>query len=326
MEKTITMKSEKPGVFISYSRKDLQSAQNLGKIFQAEGLRVWCDQESIYAGEQWPKAIGQAIENESIFLLLWSKHSAESHFVEFEWNTALALKKTIVPVLLDNTPLPAALRAINGVFFEDTGNAIKKLLEMLAVSPPSPHRQNPQVIHELSQIKEKSIEAVLDRVKTTYQQQGWHVYGNVYQVSAGNILITSPGTGASDQNPKKWWEKWQAKVTFIILLLTLLTVVFEIPGKVKKFYRGIFGEPPATCTLKGVVQDSKRIPVSGVVVKVDALPGQSIKSTGSGSFKFDKVPGRVGDSVRVTAYYNGRLVGDEYVTLPGPVTIILEDP
>lgn len=162
------MKSGKPGVFISYARKDLQSAQNLEKIFQAEGIRVWRDQESIYAGEQWPKAIGQAIEKESIFLLLWSKHSTESHFVEFEWNTALALKKTIVPVLLDNTPLPAALRAINGVFFEDTGNTIKKLLEMLAVSPPSPHRQNPQVIHELSQVKEKSIKDVLNRVKTTY--------------------------------------------------------------------------------------------------------------------------------------------------------------
>ncbi|MGD2091059.1 MAG: TIR domain-containing protein [Candidatus Aminicenantes bacterium] len=314
------MESGKPGVFISYSRKDLRSAQKLEKIFQAEGLRVWRDQESIYAGEQWPKAIGQAIENESIFLLLWSKHSADSHFVEFEWNTALALKKTIVPVLLDNTQLPAALRAINGILFENTGKTIKKLLELMAVSPPSPHRQNPRVIHELSQIKEKSIEAVLNRVKTIYQQQGWHVYGNVYQVSAENIHLTS------DQQSKKWWEKWQVKVTFVILLLMLLTFVFEIPEKAKKFYRGIFGEPPATCSLKGVVQDSKRIPVSGVEVKVDALPGQSAKTTGSGSFKFEKVPGRVGDDVRVTAHYKGRLAWDEYVTLPGPVTIILEDP
>ncbi len=326
MEKTITMNSGNPGVFISYAREDLQAAQKLEKILQAEGLRVWRDQESIYAGEQWPKAIGQAIENENIFLLLWSKHSAESHFVEFEWNSALALMKTIVPVLLDNTPLPAALRAINGVSFADTGNAVKKLLELMAVSPPSPQGQNPLVIRELSQVKENSIDAVLERVKTTYQQQGWHVYGNVYQVSGGYLHIDSPGTGAAIPQPKKWWEKWQAKVTFIILLLTLLTVVFEIPGKVRKFYRDIVGEPPATCSLKGVVQDSRRMPVSGVVVKVDVLPGQSVMSTGSGSFKFEKVPGRVGDSVRVTAYTNDRLVGDEYVTLPGPVTIILEDP
>ena len=139
-----------------------------------------------------------------------------------------------------------------------------------------------------------------------------------------NIHNASPGTGDSDRQSKKWWEKWQAKGTFIILLLTLLTFVFEIPDKAKKFYRGIFGEPSATCTLKGVVWDSKQMPISGVEVKVDALPGQSVKSTGSGSFKFEKVPGRVGDSVRVSAYYKGNQVWDEYVTLPGPVTIKLE--
>ena len=78
-----------------------------------------------------------------------------------------------------------------------------------------------------SQVKENFIEAVLDRVKTTYQQQGWHVYGNVYQVSVDNIHITSPGTGAADQQAKKWWEKRLVKVIFIILLflLTLFTFV-----------------------------------------------------------------------------------------------------
>ena len=140
-------------------------------------------------------------------------------------------------------------------------------------------------------------------------------------------ILQAEGIGVwRDQESIYAGEKWQAKVTFIILLLTLLTVVFEVPGKVKKFYREIFGEPQATCSLKGVVQNSKGMPVSGVVVKVDTLPGQSVMSTGSGSFKFEKVPGRVGDSIRVTAYTNGRLVWDEYVTLPGPVTIILEDP
>ncbi|MGD2086479.1 MAG: toll/interleukin-1 receptor domain-containing protein [Candidatus Aminicenantes bacterium] len=207
------------GIFISYARKDINSAQKLEELLLQKDIRVWRDQDSIYAGEQWPKAIGQAIEKEKIFLLLWSKHSAVSHFVEFEWNTALALKKTIVPVFLDNTPLPAALRAINGVSLEDTDKAIKKILDSMSASPPSDQQQNRRVIDNLSQIKEKSIETVLDRVKTTYQQHGWQVYGNVYQVSGEHIHITA------DQQPKKWWEKWLAKVTFLIVLLTLLIFV-----------------------------------------------------------------------------------------------------
>lgn len=44
-----------PGVFISYAREDLQAAQKLEKILQAEGLRVWRDQESIYAGSNGQK-------------------------------------------------------------------------------------------------------------------------------------------------------------------------------------------------------------------------------------------------------------------------------
>jgi hypothetical protein len=306
------------GIFISYARKDIDSTKKLEEKLLLNDIRVWRDQESIYAGEQWPKAIGQAIEKEKIFLLLWSKHSAVSYFVEFEWNTALALKKIIVPVFLDNTPLPAALRAINGVSLEDTDKAIKKILDSMEASPPSDQQQNRRVINTLSQIKEKSIETVLDRVKTTYKQYGWQVYGNVYQVSGEHIHITA------DKQPKKWWEKWQAKVTFLIILLTFLTFVFEIPEKATKFYRGIFGEPPATCKLTGVVRDSKQMPVSGVEVTINLLPGQSVKSTGSGGFIFEKVPGNIGERVRVTAYYKGRAVYDEYVTLPGPVRIDLK--
>jgi tetratricopeptide (TPR) repeat protein len=208
------------GIFISYARKDIDSTQKLEEKLLLNDIRVWRDQRSIYAGEQWPKAIGQAIEKEKIFLLLWSKHSAVSHFVEFEWNTALALKKTIVPVFLDNTPLPAALRAINGVSLEDTDKAIKKILDSMSASPPSDQQQNRRVIDTLSQVKEKSIETVLDRVKTTYKQYGWQVYGNVYQVSGEHIHITA------DQQPKKWWEKWQAKVTFLIVLFLLTLLIF----------------------------------------------------------------------------------------------------
>ena len=81
------------GLFISYAREDQDTAKKLEDLLQGHGIHVWRDRESIYAGQQWPKAIGEGIANQKIFLLLWSKNAEGSHFVEFEWNTALALHK-----------------------------------------------------------------------------------------------------------------------------------------------------------------------------------------------------------------------------------------
>jgi hypothetical protein len=119
---------EDAAVFISYSREDLKAAVAIEKALIAKGLSPWRDQESIYAGAQWPKAIGEAISDNGFILLLWSKHSADSHFVEFEWTTAIALRKTIIPCLLDQTPLPPSLISFNGIPLQDTENTVSKLL------------------------------------------------------------------------------------------------------------------------------------------------------------------------------------------------------
>jgi TIR domain len=48
-----------PRVFISYARHDLNAVQQLESALQAHDLIVRRDQESIYGGQQWPKAIGE---------------------------------------------------------------------------------------------------------------------------------------------------------------------------------------------------------------------------------------------------------------------------
>lgn len=313
------------GIFISYAREDGDTAQKLEEIFRAKGIQVWRDQESIYAGEHWPKAIGQGIAGQKIFLLLWSKNSSASHFVEFEWNTALALQKTIVPVFIDKTRLPAALSAKNGVSLKDVDAAVDRILVLLDTSPHPDCRQNRRVLDSLKRVEDRPVESVLETVKTIYRLHGWQVHGNVYQVSGRDIHITVPEPGDAGTKPKKWWEKWQARVTFLVALLTLLTFVFEIPKKAKDFYQHIFGEQQATCTLKGVVVDTKGMPVGGAKVTLEELPGQAVSTTSDGSFKFERVPGKVGDSTRVYVSRSGYKGRNEYVTLPGPVRIILEE-
>jgi hypothetical protein len=72
-----------PRVFISYARTDLSAVRPIEHALRSHGITVWRDQESIYGGQQWPKAIGEAIAAHDCFLLVWSESAARSHFVEF---------------------------------------------------------------------------------------------------------------------------------------------------------------------------------------------------------------------------------------------------
>ena len=186
-----------PRVFMSYSRDDLSTAQRLEGALQAHDIAVWRDQESIYGGQQWPKAIGEAIAAHDFLLLVWSKSAARSHFVEFEWNSAIALRKTILPCLLDDTPLPPSLSAINAIDVRQLDDALPRILLALQrpVPPPDPAR-SAEVIAQLRSLPPTDPEAVVQAAKTIFAQQGWSVQGNVYQ-AAGDFQRNVRGASLS---------------------------------------------------------------------------------------------------------------------------------
>ena len=129
-------------VFLSYARDDLQIVQRLAQDLVAHGLTVWRDQDSIYGGQQWPKAIGEAIATHDWVVLVWSQHAARSHFVESEWNIALARQTPIIPCYLDQTPLPSALSSTNSIDLSVLTAALPKLLQALRQpAPPDAVRQ-----------------------------------------------------------------------------------------------------------------------------------------------------------------------------------------
>jgi len=117
-----------PSVFLSYSRDDLSLIEQLeARLKTHPEIFIWRDQEKIYGGQKWPKVLGEAIADQDVMLLAWSKHAAASHFVEFEWCTALALKKTIIHCLLDSTTLPPSLAAINAISVDDLPKIVTAL-------------------------------------------------------------------------------------------------------------------------------------------------------------------------------------------------------
>ncbi|MBX3334368.1 MAG: carboxypeptidase regulatory-like domain-containing protein [Nitrospira sp.] len=145
--------------------------------------------------------------------------------MEFEWCTAIALKKTIVPCLLDETPLALSLRTFHGHRLNDATGLITSLL----AAPLGHTERRESVIRKLSDITVTEETAVLAQAKTVFAQQHWTVQGNVYQ-AAGDIHIHhESSTLNAPGKAKPLVEKWQTWVALIVGLLTAVTLAIKLP-------------------------------------------------------------------------------------------------
>lgn len=211
-----------PSVFLSYSRDDLSLIEHLERLLKSSPeISIWRDQEKLYGGQKWPKILGEAIADQDVFLLAWSKHSANSHFVEFEWTTAIALKKTIIPCLLDSTPLPAALRATHAVTASNPDEAAGHILHGLKGQPPAQDQaRQTAVINKLATIQVREEAAVIQEVRSIFAAQQWTIQGNVYQ-AGGDIHIHQPHSRTESQKPLvEKWGMWVSLVAGIVSIIT----------------------------------------------------------------------------------------------------------
>ena len=90
-------------VFISYSRKDSAIVQEFAKHITAAGFSVWMDIDGIESGDEFKDKIVSAIEESRVFLFFSSEASNASPWTVKEVNVAVALKKSIIPIRLDES-------------------------------------------------------------------------------------------------------------------------------------------------------------------------------------------------------------------------------
>ena len=303
-----------PKIFISYSRADLNIVLELERALLAQNVDVWRDQHSIRSGEQWPKAIGEALAACDAVLLAWSTNSANTAAVEFEWNTALALGKKIIPLMLDETPLPASLKTFNWVKEPDTTSAVARILQALPDAAPTDAAIKEQVITKLASIRAVEERDVLAQAKALFHQTGLNAGGHIIQ-SGGNVTITES----------------RAHVPLIIAALTLIAVialaVFYFNSRVVSSTLQLRPTPTVeeTTKLSGQVNDTDDNPIPEAVVKVDEITGHSpMQNTTSsnGGFIIEKIPARIGDRVRVYISKEGYEAHNQYVALPGPLPTV----
>ena len=97
--------------FASYSSNDRDAVTRFANLLRTTGIELFLDHHHLIGGDDWWKSVSGAIEVCDVFYLFWSATAEKSRWVGLEIQHALAQipPKRIVPVLLDDTPVPPEL-------------------------------------------------------------------------------------------------------------------------------------------------------------------------------------------------------------------------
>jgi len=104
-----TGQSSNLDIFISYAHEDLEWAENLASTLKAKNFRYFFDKQSLRAGFNWEKEIKSALKTSRHLVILWSKKTIASPWVNREIAYFDEIKneepsrKTIF-ILLENEP------------------------------------------------------------------------------------------------------------------------------------------------------------------------------------------------------------------------------
>lgn len=105
-------------LFISHSWRDKTTADRLAA--DLDGLaEVWLDTRRLAPGDAIQATIDAALERTDEVLLLWSRHASGSQAVRAEMATCRRIGRTMLPCLLDDTPLPEDVASTLGIVFRD---------------------------------------------------------------------------------------------------------------------------------------------------------------------------------------------------------------
>ena len=281
-----------PTVFLSYAREDLEEAGRIARELAAAGVTVWRDQEQLHVGQTWPKALGEAIAASDALLLLWSSRAGASSFVELEWCTAVALRRTVLPCLLDQTPLPPSLAAIEAVPAAGIAAAARKFLAAPAGETKSPDPSRTQrVVHQLAEIGGGAPEEVLQKAKAVFEEGNWR------------------------------WQSWVAIIAGILAVVSLGLALARsyLPAPTKQEAPASQGPVSTAQPLAGFIQDEAGEPLANVNVTV-AMGDKVVASATTdslGHYRF-QVDGLAEADVTLLAQRDGFQTEKRYTKLGNP--------
>jgi hypothetical protein len=131
-------------IFMSYSRRELGFVDQLTGKLEEQGYGVWLDYRVLIPGSPWDAQIEKGIRESDTILLVVSKASLASEYVELEWREFLKMKKRFILLIFEAVDLPKELEPFEWVDFR--GSYRKGLKELFAQlkGPVQEERPAPQ--------------------------------------------------------------------------------------------------------------------------------------------------------------------------------------
>ena len=171
-------------VFVSHSSRDKAVAARLFAAFRNHGLTVWNDDNAIAPGENWISRISQAAQTASNFVILISKSSSNSVYVNSELAAAISAKesdnrKRIFPVIIEkDVDIPSFISQYQYIDISDQSsleNNVSRLISAIEASSDvfsddakiAMDSLRSSADFQLSQIQKESAE--LARTKTRFE-------------------------------------------------------------------------------------------------------------------------------------------------------------
>jgi hypothetical protein len=131
----------KPRIFIAYVEEDLARARKLYRAFERYGLRPWMDKLKLMPGQNWPRAIENAIQTSDFFVACFSQRAAGKRGTfHSELRFALACAERVpldeiffIPIRLDGCSVPGRIaRSFQYVdLFPDWEAGLGRVLEVI---------------------------------------------------------------------------------------------------------------------------------------------------------------------------------------------------
>lgn len=122
-------------VFISYSRRDKDTAEYLCNLLKENNIEYWIDKEGIYSSSNYKELIVDAIEVSKAVIFISSANSNASINVIREIGYAVNMNRPILPLILDDAPYAKSIRLdisdIDQIDFKNPMASSKKLITSL---------------------------------------------------------------------------------------------------------------------------------------------------------------------------------------------------
>jgi hypothetical protein len=119
-------------IFMSYSRRELGFVDDLVSKLEGEGYKVWLDYRVLIPGTPWKGQIEKGLKDADTVLLVVSRASIASEYVELEWRHFLDTNKRVILLIFEAVDIPTELEKYEWVDFRGSYQAgLKELFYQL---------------------------------------------------------------------------------------------------------------------------------------------------------------------------------------------------